>query len=107
MKVLLVNGSPHKHGCTYTALTEIAKELNANGVETEIFHIGTNPVRGCIGCKGCAKLGKCICIKDNYTPQIFEGCASPDRICRNVLISGPQAVKDRINVIFINEDLGY
>ena len=55
----------------------------------------------------CAKLGKCICIKDNYIPQIYEGCASPDRICRNVLISGPQAVKDRINVIFVNENLGY
>ncbi len=59
MKVLLINGSPHKEGCTYTALTEVAKELNANGIETEIFHIGTNPVRGCIGCGACSKLGKC------------------------------------------------
>lgn len=55
----------------------------------------------------CAKTGKCVCIKDNYIPQIYEGCSSPDRICRNVLISGPQSIKDRINVIFINEELGY
>ena len=55
----------------------------------------------------CATLGKCVCIKDNYIPQIYEGCSSPDRICRNVLISGPQVIKDRINVIIVNESLGY
>ena len=55
----------------------------------------------------CATLGKCVCIKENYIPKINEGCSSPDRICRNVLISGPQVIKDRINVIIINEDLGY
>lgn len=60
MKVLLVNGSPHKKGCTYTALCEIIKELEKNGIETEIFDIGTEPVRGCSGCGGCAKTGgKC------------------------------------------------
>ena len=41
MKVLLVNGSPHKEGCTYTALTEVAETLNEEGIETEIFWIGT------------------------------------------------------------------
>lgn len=60
MKVLLINGSPHEKGCTYTALSEVAKELNTNGIETEIIHIGTNPVRGCIGCGACAKLGQCV-----------------------------------------------
>ena len=50
MKVLLINGSPKKEGCTYTALKEVADELERNGVETEIFHIGTAPVKGCIGC---------------------------------------------------------
>ena len=48
MKVILVNGSPHKEGCTYTALSEVAKALNSNGIETEIFHLGTEPVAGCI-----------------------------------------------------------
>lgn len=60
MKVLLVNGSPKPKGCTYTALCEIAKELEANGIETEIFHIGSKPIAGCLGCKACVKIGKCI-----------------------------------------------
>lgn len=59
MKVILVNGSPHKNGCTYTALTEIEKELNAEGIDTEIFWIGTKPLAGCIACGACSKNGKC------------------------------------------------
>ena len=54
MKVLLINGSPHEKGCTYTALSLIAGELNASGIETEILNVGTKPVGGCIGCGGCA-----------------------------------------------------
>ena len=49
MKVLLINGSPHEKGCTYTALSLIAGELNASGIETEILNVGTKPVGGCIG----------------------------------------------------------
>ena len=59
MKVLLINGSPHENGCTYTALAEVAKTLNAQGVETQIYHIGKRPVRGCIACGACANLKKC------------------------------------------------
>lgn len=59
MKVLLVNGSPHKEKCTYTALCEVARTLNEEGIETEIFWIGTKPIGGCISCKSCAKTGKC------------------------------------------------
>lgn len=55
MHVLLINGSPHEKGCTYTALSEVAGALEKNGVETEIFHIGTNPVRGCTACLVCRK----------------------------------------------------
>ncbi len=60
MKVLLVNGSPHKEGCTYTALSEVAKELNKEGIETEIFWIGIKPISGCIACHKCAEKGKCV-----------------------------------------------
>ncbi|MDO5522169.1 MAG: flavodoxin family protein [bacterium] len=60
MKVLLVNGSPKANGCTYTALCEVAGELNKNGIETEIFQIGADPVAGCIGCNACLKSGKCF-----------------------------------------------
>ena len=59
MKVLLVNGSPHKNGCTYTALTEVAKTLNEEDIDTEIFWIGIKPLAGCIACKKCAKTGLC------------------------------------------------
>ena len=64
MKVLLVNGSPHKNGCTYTALSEIAKTLEEEGIEAEIYHIGVKPIAGCMGCHACVKLGHC-CIDDN------------------------------------------
>lgn len=60
MNVLLINGSPHKQGCTYTALAEVAKALEADGIETTIFHIGSVPVAGCIGCGGCIKAGECV-----------------------------------------------
>lgn len=69
MKVILVNGSPKKEGCTYTALCEVEKELNANGIETEIFWIGNKPIGGCIGCGGCARKGACVF--DNDTVNEF------------------------------------
>ncbi len=60
MKVLLVNGSHHEKGCTYTALAEVAKALNANGVETEIYQLGGQQVSGCRGCWACKKVKKCV-----------------------------------------------
>ena len=60
MKVLLVNGSPHEKGCTYTALNEVASALKKNGVETEIIWIGKQPIAGCCGCGTCRKSGKCV-----------------------------------------------
>lgn len=60
MKVLLLNGSPHSHGCTYTALKAVADSLEQNNIETEIMHVGTQPLAGCIGCGQCAKTGKCF-----------------------------------------------
>ena len=60
MKVLLINGSPHEKGCTYTALSEIAGVLNENGIDTEIFQIGSDPIRGCVGCGGCAGKNRCV-----------------------------------------------
>ena len=60
MKVLLVNGSPHKNGCTNRALEEAAKTLNQESIETEIFWIGNKPIGGCIACHKCAQIGKCV-----------------------------------------------
>ncbi len=76
MKVLLVNGSPHKNGCTYTALQEVEKELNAAGVETEIFWIGTKPISGCLGCGQCLKTGKCFI--DDPVNEFLEKVAEAD-----------------------------
>jgi multimeric flavodoxin WrbA len=59
MKVILVNGSPNKNGCTYTALCEVAGELNKNEVETEIFQLGSEAIPGCGGCGICFESGKC------------------------------------------------
>lgn len=60
MKVLLVNGSPHEKGCTYTALEEVAETLNAEGIDTEIFQVGTKPVSGCISCRKCMEIKRCV-----------------------------------------------
>lgn len=60
MKVLLVNGSPHKEGCTYTALREIADTLQAQGIDSEIFWLGNAPIAGCQACGGCRKEGRCV-----------------------------------------------
>ncbi len=60
MKVLLINGSPRENGCTYTGLNEMVKVFEKNGVETEIFQLGKEPISGCMACKACTKLGKCI-----------------------------------------------
>ena len=60
MKALLINGSPHANGCTFTALNIVAEELQKNGIETEIVHIGNKDIRGCIACGKCAELGHCV-----------------------------------------------
>ena len=61
MKVLLINGSPKVDGCTYTALCEVANELEKENIETEIFHVGTKTIRGCTACGGCYNdSGKCV-----------------------------------------------
>ena len=60
MKVLLINGSPHKEGCTYTALKEVADTLEANGIKTEMMYLGVKPIAGCIACGNCQKNGKCF-----------------------------------------------
>ncbi len=60
MNVLLINGSPHAKGCTYTALSEIEKTLQEQGIDTEIIHVGHQDIHGCIACNKCAELGHCV-----------------------------------------------
>lgn len=61
MKVLLINGSPKPNGCTFTALSEAAKTIKEEGIQTEIFHIGSKPLSGCIACGKCSdNSNKCV-----------------------------------------------
>lgn len=81
MKVLLINGSPRKEGNTYTALSEVAKQLEKNGIETEIFWLGTKPVRGCIACGQCKAKGENRCVfSDDITNQVIEKMETCDAI---------------------------
>jgi len=77
MKVILVNGSPHKNGCTYTALKEIADTLEKQDIETEIFQVGTDPVAGCIGCGVCAKT-KQGCFRKDIVNEFVEKAKEAD-----------------------------
>ena len=76
MKILIVNGSPHANGCTYTALCEVAAALEAEGMETEMIQIGTKPVSGCLGCGACIKTGKCVI--DDVVNEFIEKAKEAD-----------------------------
>ena len=69
-KILLINGSPHEKGCTYTALSEIADTLAQNDVESEILYLGTKPVAGCIACGKCFQTGRCVF--DDKVNEVLE-----------------------------------
>jgi len=77
MKVLLINGSPHEKGCTYTALREAADAMEACGVETEILWVGKVPTRGCIACGGCNNAGKCV-FDDDMVNRVGELAQTAD-----------------------------
>lgn len=75
MKVLMINGSPHAEGNTFTALQEMEKVFAREGVQTEILQVGNQDIRGCIACYTCMEKGKCV-FDDlvNKTASKFEEC---------------------------------
>lgn len=83
MKVLLINGSPHKKGSTQRALKEVADILNKEGIDTEIIYIGGNEVRGCISCNTCRKIGKCT------FSDIVNEVALKFKECDGIVIGSP------------------
>lgn len=86
MKVLLINGSPRKEGNTYTALTEISKQLSIHGIESTILWIGKKPVRGCIACNKCKENGNGQCVfSDDITNSVIESMSH----CDGVIIGSP------------------
>ena len=78
MKVLLINGSPNEHGCTYTALSETAETLQKHGIDTEILYLGKKPVAGCIACGKCRETGKCVF--DDKVNEVIDKLDSIDAI---------------------------
>lgn len=78
MKALLVNGSPRPKGCTFTALSELAKTLEENGIETEIIQIGNKDIRGCIACRKCHSTGSGKCIFDDIVNKVAPKFAEAD-----------------------------
>ena len=101
MKVLLINGSPHKEGCTFTALTEIKDQLEKEGIDSEIFWIGNRPVRGCIACGKCGTLEKCA-FDDDVANEIIDKILESDGLIIGspVYYAGPNgalcAILDRV-----------
>ena len=75
MKVLLINGSPHKNGTTYAALSEVARTLKEEGVDSEIVQVGNLALHGCMGCYACNTLGRCVIDDEvNQVSKKFEEC---------------------------------
>lgn len=89
MKVLMINGSPHQYGCTYTALREVSDKLNSHGIETEFVYLGTQAVHGCIACGGCYQSGRCVF--DDKVNEILSKAAEYDGVVVGspVYYSGP------------------
>lgn len=103
MKVLLINGSPHREGNTFIALREVARTLEAEGIETEIIPLGTRPVPGCIACWACSQTG-CCAFEDDLYMLVREKLAQADGLIVGspVYFAGPNgslcALLDRLFV---------
>ncbi len=78
MKVLLVNGSPKANGNTARALAEVAEQLNAEGIDTEVFQLGAKPIRDCIGCGLCGKLGGRCTFDDDVVNELIAAAEQAD-----------------------------
>lgn len=76
MKVLLVNGGPHREGNTFAALTEIARQLEKEGIESEIFWLGNDAIAGCRACFACGRLGRCVI--DDCVNAFLDKAANAD-----------------------------
>ena len=83
MKVLMINGSPHAKGSTYTALHEMEKVFNAQGIETEIVQVGNQAVRGCVACGACVRKGKCV------FDDVVNELAEKFEVCQGLVVGSP------------------
>ena len=83
MKVLIINGSPHKSGSVFTALSEVAKTLSAERIESEIIHVGMEAIRGCVACRRCVELGRCA------FDDIVNEVAEKFKECDGLIVGSP------------------
>ena len=92
MKVLFINGSPHPKGCTFTALSTVAAQLEQNGVESQIIQIGSKAIRGCIACGKCKETGYCV-FKDDPVNETIDLLRAADGVVVGspVYYAGPNA----------------
>ncbi|MDO4551223.1 MAG: flavodoxin family protein [Planctomycetia bacterium] len=86
MKVLLVNGSPHKEGCIFTSLSEVASALKKNGLDSEIFWIGNKPVQGCIGCWKCREENADGCV---FRDELYTDFVEKMKSCDALIVGAP------------------
>lgn len=84
MKVLMINGSPHEKGCTYTALSEVATSLQKQGIESEILWIGKGVIQGCSACGSCKKTGVCI-----FTKDLVNEASVKAKACDALILGSP------------------
>ena len=83
-KVILINGSPREHGCTARALDEMIRIFTEEGIETELFQIGKNDIRGCVACNGCQKLGRCV-----YNNDLVNEIAAKFETAEGLVVGSP------------------
>ncbi len=84
MKVIAINGSPHSNGTTFHAMQTVIKELEAENIEVEVIQLGSGAVQGCIGCRKCGELGKCVFDQDQVNL-----CAEKLKAADGLLIGSP------------------
>lgn len=92
MNVLLINGSPHPKGCTFTALSTVAAQLEQNGIESRIIQTGSKAIRGCIACGKCKETGYCV-FKDDPVNETIDLLRAADGVVVGspVYYAGPNA----------------
>ena len=92
MSVLMINGSPHPKGCTYTALATVAAQLEKHGIQSEIIHLGAKPIAGCLGCYKCGELGRCVFKDDGVNAAVDKLKAAEGLVVGSpVYYAGPNA----------------
>jgi multimeric flavodoxin WrbA len=109
MQVLMINGSPHEKGCTYTALAEVAGQIEQQGIDVRFFHIGDGAIQGCTGCGGCFKSGYCVFDDDSVNECVDLAKAADGMVVGSpVYYAGPNgALCAFLDRLFFAKSAGY